>query len=85
MIIHTEEEVKEINERFEDLLDHCSHIQKPDDRNLIRKAFLFANEAHKDMRRKTGQPYIVHPIAVSKIVATEIGLGSKSIISALIA
>jgi GTP diphosphokinase / guanosine-3',5'-bis(diphosphate) 3'-diphosphatase len=84
MIIHTEEEVKEINERFEDLLDHCSHIQKPDERNLIRKAFLFANEAHKDMRRKTGQPYIVHPIAVSKIVATEIGLGSKSIISALL-
>jgi GTP diphosphokinase / guanosine-3',5'-bis(diphosphate) 3'-diphosphatase len=84
MVIQTETEVKEINERFEDLLNHCSHIQNPDDRNLIRKAFLFANEAHKDMRRKSGQPYIVHPIAVSKIVATEIGLGSKSIISALL-
>ncbi len=84
MIIHTEEEVKEIHERFEDLLDHCTHIQKPDDLSLIRKAFHFANEAHKDMRRKAGQPYIVHPIAVSKIVAAEIGLGSKSIIAALL-
>jgi GTP diphosphokinase / guanosine-3',5'-bis(diphosphate) 3'-diphosphatase len=84
MVIQTEAEVKEINEGFEDLLNHCSHIQNPDDLNLIRKAFLFANEAHKGMRRKSGQPYIVHPIAVSKIVATEIGLGSKSIISALL-
>ncbi len=83
-MIQTEEEVRDINERFEDLLDHCTHILDPDDRQLIHKAFLFANEAHRDMRRKSGEPYIIHPIAVSKIVATEIGLGSKSIISALL-
>jgi GTP diphosphokinase / guanosine-3',5'-bis(diphosphate) 3'-diphosphatase len=84
MMIQTEEEVKNINVRFEDLLDHCTHIIDPEDRQLIQKAFLFANEAHRDMRRKSGEPYIIHPIAVSKIVATEIGLGSKSIISALL-
>ncbi len=84
MIIHTEEEVKNINERFEDLLDHCTHITKPEDRRLIKNAFLFANEAHKGMRRKSGEPYIIHPLGVSKIVATEIGLGSKSIASALL-
>ncbi len=83
-MIQTEEEVRDINARFEDLMDHCSHIDNLDDRMLIKKAFQFANEAHRYMRRKSGEPYIMHPIAVSKIVATEIGLGSKSIISALL-
>ncbi len=84
MKIQTEEEIKNIDDRFTDLLDHCQHITDPDDRNLIRKAFRFANEAHRNMRRKSGEPYIIHPLAVSKIVAFEIGLGTKSIISALL-
>ncbi len=84
MKIQTETETQEIIARFEDLMDHCTHINDPDEIKRIKKAFQFANEAHKNMRRKSGEPYIIHPISVSKIVATEIGLGSKSVISALL-
>ncbi len=84
MKIQTEEEIKDINVRFQDLLDHCTHITDPEDLRLINKAFQFANEAHSNMRRKSGEPYIIHPISVSKIVSYEIGLGTKSIISALL-
>ncbi|TVR72582.1 MAG: bifunctional (p)ppGpp synthetase/guanosine-3',5'-bis(diphosphate) 3'-pyrophosphohydrolase [Marinilabiliales bacterium] len=80
----TEEEIRDIEARFKDLLDHCSHITDQKDRKLIKKAFQFANEAHRDMRRKSGEPYIIHPISVSKIVAYEIGLGASSVISALL-
>ena len=51
---------------------------------LIQKAFEFANEAHKGVRRRSGEPYILHPIAVAKIVVSNIGLGCKSIIAALL-
>ncbi len=84
MTIQTEKDIKIIDDLFNDLLDHCQHINEPDDMDLIKKAFRFANEAHKNMRRKSGEPYIIHPLAVSKIVASEIGLGTKSIISALL-
>ncbi|MFO7923574.1 MAG: RelA/SpoT family protein [Bacteroidales bacterium] len=84
MKIQTEEEIKDINGRFRDLLDHCTHITDPEDIELIKKSFKYANEAHKNMRRKSGEPYIIHPISVSKIVASEIGLGTKSIASALL-
>ena len=50
----------------------------------IQKAFEFANEAHKGVRRRSGEPYILHPIAVAKIVVSNIGLGYKSIIAALL-
>ena len=50
----------------------------------IQKAFDFANEAHKGVRRRSGEPYILHPIAVAKIVVSNIGLGYKSIIAALL-
>ncbi len=55
-----------------------------EDKVLIRKAFDIALDAHKDQRRKTGEPYIYHPIAVAKIVANEIGLGAHSIAAALL-
>lgn len=55
-----------------------------EDKVLIRKAFDIAVDAHKDQRRKTGEPYIYHPIAVAKIVANEIGLGAHSIAAALL-
>ena len=84
MKIQTEEEIKSINDHFNELLSCCSHITDPEDIKLIHKAFQFANEAHKNMRRKSGEPYIIHPVSVSKIVAYEIGLGTKSIISALL-
>ena len=84
MRIQTEEEIRDINDRFNDLLNHCKHITDSEQINRIRKAFQFANEAHNSMWRKSGEPYIIHPIAVSKIVVSEIGLGTKSIVAALL-
>ena len=52
--------------------------------DMIQKAFDFANEAHKGVRRRSGEPYILHPIAVAKIVVSNIGLGYKSIMAALL-
>src|ERR1700734_1977832 len=60
-----------------------STLQKGDKR-MIRKAFDMALESHKDMRRKSGEPYIYHPIAVAQIAAEEIGLGTTSIVCALL-
>lgn len=51
---------------------------------IVQKAFDFANEAHKGVRRRSGEPYILHPIAVAKIVVSNIGLGCKSIVAALL-
>ena len=59
----------------------CSN---PDELDIIQKAFDFANEAHKGVRRRSGEPYILHPIAVAKIVVSNIGLGYKSIVAALL-
>ena len=54
------------------------------EREFVRKAYDFANSAHKNVRRRSGEPYIIHPIEVAKIVITEIGLGYKSICAALL-
>ena len=51
---------------------------------VVQRAFDFANEAHKNVRRRSGEPYILHPIAVAKIVVSDIGLGYKSISAALL-
>ncbi len=59
----------------------CANQQELD---AIQKAFDFANEAHKGVRRRSGEPYILHPIAVAKIVVSNIGLGYKSIVAALL-
>ena len=59
----------------------CSEQSELD---IIQKAFDFANEAHKGVRRRSGEPYILHPIAVAKIVVSSIGLGYKSIVAALL-
>jgi guanosine-3',5'-bis(diphosphate) 3'-pyrophosphohydrolase len=82
--ISIEEENKEIASRYKDLLKGTYQRLTTQDKKNIRKAFEFALEAHSDQRRKTGEPYIYHPIAVAKIVAYEIGLGTTSIISALL-
>jgi GTP pyrophosphokinase len=79
-----EEENKEIASRYKDLLKGTYQTLSPDDKVLIRKAFDLALEAHSDQRRKSGEPYIFHPIAVAKIVAYEIGLGAESIAAALL-
>ncbi|MEI6865720.1 RelA/SpoT family protein [Flavicella sp.] len=79
-----EEENKEIATRYKDLLKGTYQTLSEEDKVLIRKAFDLALEAHSDQRRKTGEPYIFHPIAVAKIVAYEIGLGAESIAAALL-
>lgn len=78
-----ERENIEITRRYKEMLKNTYVTLSDDDKKLIRKAFDLAVEAHKDQRRKTGEPYIYHPIAVAKIVADEIGLGATSIAAAL--
>src|SRR3972149_8278898 len=84
MEVFTEAEKHYVNEQFEDLLNNCQRCNKKEDRELIIKAFKIAYDAHIDMRRKTGEPFILHPIAVAKIAANEIGLGVKSVICSLL-
>ena len=79
-----EEENKEIAKRYKDLLKGTYQALSTKDKKLIRSAFDIAVEAHSEQRRKTGEPYIYHPIAVAKIVAYEIGLGATSIAAALL-
>jgi len=78
------EEKQLIQDHFQDLLVSARMSQSPEDQALITKAFNLANGAHDKMRRKSGEPYILHPIAVAKIATTEIGLGTNSIVSALL-
>ena len=78
------EENKEIANRYKDLLKGTYEVLSKEDKELIRKAFDIAVDAHSNQRRKTGEPYIFHPIAVAKIVAMEIGLGATSIAAALL-
>ncbi len=76
-----------IQERFEELLSICDSLdiyKRDDDRDKIIRGFKFANEAHYGVRRKSGEPYIVHPIAVARIAVEEIGLGVKSVLAALL-
>jgi GTP pyrophosphokinase len=79
-----EEENKEIARRYKDLLKGAYQTFTDADKKEIRKAFDLAVEAHSSQRRKTGEPYIYHPIAVAKIVAYEIGLDTTSIVAALL-
>ena len=78
------EESKEIKNRYKDLLKGTYEVLSKTDKELIRKAFDISLDAHSKQRRKTGEPYIFHPIAVAKIVANEIGLDAISIASALL-
>ncbi|PVX50085.1 GTP pyrophosphokinase [Balneicella halophila] len=80
----TPKEIQQVDEAFKDLLQHCNRSKRKESEDLIVKAFLFAKNAHKGVKRKSGEPYILHPIAVAKIVATEIGLGTKAVCAALL-
>ena len=74
-----------IKEKWEDLLYSCTNICKnEEDWNFIKRAFFLAKEAHQGVRRRSGEPYLLHPIAVAKIVVDEIGLGVKSVVAALL-
>ncbi|HNQ13324.1 MAG TPA: RelA/SpoT family protein [Bacteroidia bacterium] len=79
-----EKEKKEILKRYRALLRACKPFIDKEERKLIRLAFDTALDAHKNMRRKSGEPYIYHPLAVAQIVAQEIGLDGTSIICALL-
>ncbi len=76
-------ENKAIAQEYKELLRISYQTLTPEDKKLIRKAFDVAVDAHKDQRRKSGEAYIFHPIAVAKIVASEVGLGATSIAAAL--
>ena len=82
--VREELERKEILKRYKSLLRSIRHDLTNEQKKTIRSAFDLALDAHKDMRRKTGEPYIYHPIAVAKIAAQEIGLGTTSIVCGLI-
>ena len=80
----TPEEEMMINKEFNALLDDYAHTAHQQKVEIITKAFQFANMAHRGVRRLSGEPYIMHPLAVARIVVKEIGLGSTSICAALL-
>ena len=82
--LNEEEEKKEILRHYRGLLRVLKQKLKPGDKQLLRTAFEMAAKAHETMRRKSGEPYILHPIAVAKICVEEIGLGIRSTICALL-
>jgi len=79
-----DEENKELIRKYRKLLRYAKPFLKDDDSKMIRKAFNLSMEAHEGMRRKSGEPYIYHPLEVAQICVEEIGLGTTSIISALL-
>jgi GTP diphosphokinase / guanosine-3',5'-bis(diphosphate) 3'-diphosphatase len=81
--LELEQENKAIAKEYKELLKISYQTLSVEDKKIIRKAFDVAVDAHKDQRRKSGEAYIFHPIAVAKIVASEIGLGATAIAAAL--
>ena len=80
---HSILEQRLIEEAYDNLIKSSIHKLSEEDLINIKKAFDFANSAHEGVKRKSGEPYILHPIAVATIVTREIGLGTKSIISSI--
>ena len=83
-VLDVEKENKEIAKQYKELLRISYQALSDEDKKLIRKAFDIAVDAHKDQRRKSGEAYIFHPIAVAKIVADQIGLDATAIAAALL-
>ncbi|NNC84281.1 MAG: bifunctional (p)ppGpp synthetase/guanosine-3',5'-bis(diphosphate) 3'-pyrophosphohydrolase, partial [Flavobacteriales bacterium] len=83
-VIDEEAEKREITKRYRALLRSHKRINKDSERKRIRKAFDVAVEAHREDRRKTGEPYIYHPIEVARIVSAEMGLDTTSVVAALL-
>ncbi len=82
---YTAEDEALIKEKWDALLFSCTKICKNDeDWDFIKRAFFLAKEAHEGVRRRSGEPYLLHPIAVARIVADEVGLGVKSVVAALL-
>lgn len=82
--IDLEQERNEILKKYRKLLRTAKPYLKDNDAKMIKKAFNTSVEAHKDMRRRSGEPYIYHPLAVAQIVVEEIGLGTTAIVAALL-
>jgi GTP pyrophosphokinase len=80
----TDKEIKDVRTKFDELLDLMKNNIQSDDLENLEKAFKMAVEAHKFQRRKSGEPYIYHPIEVARICFQEIGLGPTAVISALL-
>lgn len=77
-------EQEQIKEAFEDLLKSLRKETTKENRQKIKEAFEFADKAHKGVKRRSGEPYILHPLAVAKIATKEIGLGTTSVVAALL-
>jgi len=84
VVEQTDNERKEILRAFRELQKLCASSMREGDDVIIKKAFDVADKAHSGMRRKSGEPYILHPIAVAQIVAEEIGMGTTSVVCALL-
>ena len=84
MSIDAKEEKKQIDALFESIFDYCKGCKEKDNEVKIRRAYALAYKAHNGVRRRSGEPYIIHPIEVAMIAAKEIGLGTKSVVSALL-
>ncbi len=84
LTIDVEEEKKEILRRYRTLLRHAKPFLQDGDAKIIKRAFNTSLEAHRGMRRRSGEPYIYHPLTVAQIAVDEIGLGTTSIIAALL-
>ena len=82
---YTAEDEVLIQQAWDKLAESCKKIcKKEEDWNFIKRAFFLAKEAHQGVRRRSGEPYFLHPIAVAQIVVDEIGLGVKSVAAALL-
>ena len=84
---YTPEDEILIEEKWQELQDECRKAKvckRNDDWLFVKRAFLLAKEAHKGVRRRSGEPYIIHPIEVAIICVREIGLGKKSVVAALL-
>lgn len=83
MSLFTKAEIRQINDCYDDLEREVVKRFDSDRMSRVRKAFDFANTAHDGIRRKSGEPYIIHPIAVATIVARDLGLGATSVIASI--
>jgi guanosine-3',5'-bis(diphosphate) 3'-pyrophosphohydrolase len=84
MTVATKIDKANLEQKIEEIIRDCPRCKDEKDARLIRKAFRVAYEAHKNVARVSGEPYIYHPVAVAEIVSREMGLGPTSIISALL-
>ena len=86
-MMYTPEDEILIEEKWQELQDECRKAKvcrREDDWQFVKRAFLLAKEAHKGVRRRSGEPYIIHPMEVAIICVREIGLGKKSVVAALL-